>query len=221
MGEFLSKDEANIYFAKKCCDPDTYLNELRSLRAEKVFPGKKLILLDSDACLVEIYTCLAIRLGELGLFIELRVGSSGKTIKVSHVPIRLSAGVFVSVPSRTGVDRTIQVTNSGSYFESVAAAVIIKTRHAVGSGVCEQLYGKETLFSVIGQEEGNKMLTKVNYKKESRHEFEKGRSIHGGQHSRSGNDGGLQERNRDKSQCGGEKGSGTRSHPGFRNPLRG
>lgn len=185
MGDFLDKDEATIYFERK----SPYFEELKEMKDRniaRIYPGKKFVLCTPQGehrvkkrVIFEInpdvpapslfwevsgiFTVHVIGMGRDGVYAIVK-SHDGTTTMVGHVPVPLGK-VFVSIPSRVKIERTIRRDFKGDYQESIAAGMLLKHKFSpmYNNPGQTQLLAMDDFFSKVGKERGAELLNQLRY----------------------------------------------------------
>lgn len=163
--KFLSNSSANRYYAEKSPHKDFILNERPIITVEKVFPGKCFVMFTGwgGDCL-RIHAMLranVIAMDKEGLFIMFVEPVTNNSIRVGYVPrlidgLETDIGVFLAIPSRCTVERTLRVPSYGKDVrESLAAIMLVRTGKTSARLLGYDQFKKETRRTISILEDRN------------------------------------------------------------------
>ena len=134
--EFLTKDEANDFYAAK----SPFYKQIIALphvSVVKVFPGRKFVLYDQVNGQTVIRAALranVITMDRNGLCILFK---GSQFLRVGYIPEPVSTNmtVFLSLPSKNWVERTLRRSRTtGAVMESTALGMFVAQKFDVGEG---------------------------------------------------------------------------------------
>lgn len=164
MSEFLSKEEATAYFENKSEYRDI-VRSFRDLNIVKIYPRRRFILFmrtgPDDYKLGGILRVTSIEMDENGIYVDLILNDKVE-YQVDYLPTPiecLDQMVFLSVPSRVQVERTLKNTLTGVE-EGLATALLVKHKHSpawdeIGS---LQMLGEVEFIRKFGEGVGREMI---------------------------------------------------------------
>jgi hypothetical protein len=131
MVDFLSKEEANQFYAEKSPLKEHIL-KLPVMNMVKAFPGKRYVLFEKKGSDIAVHGCFranVISMDRDGLFVLLKDTHTEQHVKVGYVPIPLAAkdgrAVFLAVPSHCKMERTLRKRRD-KVMESVAIGILVR-----------------------------------------------------------------------------------------------
>lgn len=134
MSDFMSKQEANEYFAGKS-KFKSRINSLPVRNVTKVYPGRKFVLFEKNGEVYRIHAALranVITMDRDGLCVMMRDVKNGTHFRVGYiptpVPLNGEQAVFLAIPSRCTVERTLRrsLRRPGEIMESTAIGMLVK-----------------------------------------------------------------------------------------------
>lgn len=131
MIEFVNGNEAKEYFFSQCEFPYIQQGDFKHELTIKVFPGQTFLVYNYDyqyyLNILAVVDITNITMNKKdGITIHFKDYKTQETFNVSYVPQPLSGyEVFGYVPQRSVIERTLLKNEDGSYYESIAAAMVL------------------------------------------------------------------------------------------------